>query len=359
MRAFVSGSTGYIGSRLIPSLLAAGHEVVAGMRDPGRASDFSWGDQVQAVPFDIEDPVTVANAVAGADTAYFLVHSMARPGFQEKDAAGARNFAHACAAGGVPQIVYLSGLVPEGDLSEHLSSRLEVETIFLDAETPALVLRAAIILGAGSTSFELLRRLVERLPILLIPDWMDRLVQPVATEDVVSALVAAGGGAIQNTHVDLGGPDRLTYPELLALVADELDLRRPQVRLPPISHTVLGMAAAVITGIPRHTVIELVKSLRHDMVCAQGTPVSDKTTAREAIRRSLDAAHTGTLPHGDRQTLADSDPEWAGGEIERLRTGGLRSAGRSAAAEVSLVAGAVASAVLIVTVGILKRRKTR
>ncbi|WP_207841987.1 NAD(P)H-binding protein [Williamsia soli] len=309
MRAFVTGSTGYIGSRLIPALLESGHDVVAGMRDPDRASEFGWADAVQVRRFDLQEPEGISAAIADTDVAYFLVHSMDDKGFEERDAAGAHAFADACDLADTRQIVYLSGLIPEGvELSDHLASRQEVERIFLDADTPANVQRAALIVGAGSTSFELVRRLVERLPVLPIPKWMNTRVQPIATEDVIAALVDAGTGEPTNGHHDLGGPDQLSYPELIGLIADELDVRRPRPSIPGIPTGLVGRVAAAITGIPRNTVVELVDSLRHDMICGPDPRSEQRLSTREAVRRSLNPARSGTDIGGDHQTADRADP---------------------------------------------------
>lgn len=315
MRVFVSGATGYIGSRLVAAATKDGHDVAAGMRDPARASEFAWGDQVDAVGFDVQDTGSMAAAVEGCDTAFYLVHSMASKDFRVKDADGARGFAQACAQAGVRQVVYLSGLVPDGELSEHLASRLDVEQILLDGETPAAVLRAAVILGAGSTSFEVIRGLVARLPVLPMPPWMNHRVQPIATEDVVEALLRA---AVQeppwNGHRDLGGPERLTYRELVDVFVEELGVRRLLVPCPPLPHALAGPVVAWVTRIPSNTVGELVKSLRHDMVCSDTRGDRGRLTVREAVRRAMDAGPSGTETDGDRQSMAPSDPEWVGSE---------------------------------------------
>ncbi|MFT4289272.1 NAD(P)H-binding protein [Nocardioides sp.] len=360
MVAFVSGASGYLGSRLIPELLDRGHPVTAGLRDPDRADRYSWADRVDAVAFDITDPETVRDALAGCTIAYYLVHSMAGPDFRRKDAEGAERFAQACAEAQVRQVVYVSGLVPNGELSDHLASRLEVERILLGGAVPALVLRAAVIVGAGSTSFELIRRLVERLPVIPVPAWMHCQVQPVAAEDVVSTLAdladAVARGEIRRGHHDLGGPDRLDYPDLIALVAEELELPRPQLPFPAIPQALAGHAAALLTGIPRSTVVELFKSLRHDMVCEPDAVLGTLPVA-EAVRRALAEEHTGTAARGDRQTMADSDPEWVGGTVEVDPSGVRRHRHRSAVGQAVFVASAAVG--LGVIVGTTAARSAR
>ena len=323
MRVLVTGASGYVGSRLIPSLLDAGHTVLAAGRNPDSLTDFAWGDQVERVALDVDDDASVRAAVSGVDAVIYLVHSMADDDdFVEQDRAAAERTAAACAASGVTRLVYLSGLVPDDDeLSDHLRSRLEVERIFLDASVPATVLRAAMVIGAGSTSFELMRRMSERVPITPIPSWMLRRLQPVAVADVVLVLTRALEGEPRNRHYDVGGPEVRTYRELLAMFASVAGLRRPQVVVPLVPSRVVSGLVAVVSGIPRGTVTALVESLSHDMVCREDAVrrdlVPDHTflTIREAFERSLlgDTDATGaTGSKGDIQGEADTDPDWVG-----------------------------------------------
>src|SRR6478735_11614325 len=192
----VTGATGYVGSRLIPRLLADGHTVRAAVTDLDKAADRWWADQVELVRMDVLEADTVDAALEGVDAVFYLIHGMGGEDFAIRDRASAETMAYACAMAGVRTIVYLSGLVPdvpEDELSEHIASRLEVERILTGASSGirTITLRAAIVTGSGSTSFEVVRQISERMPVQAIPAWMDSRVQPVAVVDVVEALTGA------------------------------------------------------------------------------------------------------------------------------------------------------------------------
>jgi len=323
MRILVTGATGYVGSRLIPSLVEAGHEVVAAIRSSGDIDAFAWAGDVSTRIFDIEDDALVESATAGVDAVVYLVHSMAVGDFVARDREAAGRVARACVSNGVARVVYLSGLVPDGDLSDHLRSRLEVEEVFLGSEVPAVVLRAAMVIGSGSTSFEILRRMTERVPFTPIPSWMRSTLQPVAIEDVVHLIGGTLEGKPRNGHYDVGGDEVVSYPELLALFARVAGLRRQQFVVPFVPRPVVGAVVAALTGMSRATVSALVDSLSHDMVCQEdearqhfADPDHDFMALVEALERSLGVSHDATSAEGDIQAGAATDPEWAGGVTE-------------------------------------------
>ncbi|CAM4528303.1 NAD(P)H-binding protein [Nocardia ninae] len=322
MRILVTGASGYVGSRLIPALLTEGHTVVAAMRDPESCRRFDWGVAVEARAFDVEDPTTIDTATRGIDTIVYLVHSMESGDFVRKDAEAAHAVAAAATENAVGRIVYLSGLIPgDDDLSDHLRSRQMVEDIFLNCAVPTIVLRAAIVIGAGSTSFEIVRKMTERVPLTPIPSWMYRRVQPIAVEDVVYLLCASVTDKPRNRAYDIGGDEILTYPELLQRYARVAGLRRTQIALPLVPTWLVGRLVAAITGVPGSTVTALAQSLAHDLITGNDDARRDLADSRkflgidDAIRRSLTTQREGTAAHGDVQAPSPTDPEWAGGDV--------------------------------------------
>ncbi len=313
----MTGATGYVGSRLIPSLVEEGHTVLAASRSQSGTDDYPWDVEVETRELDIDDDEQVKRAVEGVDVVIYLVHSMGSKDFARRDRDAAERMAAACERAGVARIVYLSGLVPDGELSEHLHSRLEVEQVLLASRVPTLVLRASMIIGAGSTSYELLRRLSERVPrITPVPAWMRSRIQPVAVEDVVHLIVRALRADPLDGHFDVGGDDVVTYPELLALFADIAGLRRTQVLVPGLPRWLVGRGCALIAQMPRTEVNNLIESLRHDLVCRDRS-VRDKLlepgyaylSVAEALRRAMDTrGAAGTTHAGDVQGAAPTDP---------------------------------------------------
>ncbi len=292
----VLGATGYVGSRLVPALLAAGHQVVASSSRAPAPSAYEWGHAVEWRRCDATDPVQVARALEGVDTLCYLVHSLDEPQFADRDRVAARTTAEAVADSGVRRVVYLSGLVPDSTgrpLSDHLASRHEVEGLLAGSGRPTLALRAGVVIGAGSTSFEIVRQLATLLVVQPVPLWMDRQVQPVAVSDVVRALVEAVADEEVTGSLDVGGPDVLSYPALLKTFSRCAGLVRLRVPVPTAPSTAVGMGMAALSAAPPRTALALAHSLRDDMVCrpdrtwvpADGVPLLD---AEAAIRRALD-----------------------------------------------------------------------
>ena len=345
----VTGATGYVGSRLIPRLLREGHTVRAAVTDLDKVRDRWWADQVELVRMDVLDADTVDAAVEGVDAVVYLIHGMGDEDFAVRDRESAETMAQACAMAGVDTIVYLSGLVPdvpEDELSEHIASRLEVERILTGASSGirTITLRAAIVTGSGSTSFEVVRQISERMPVQAIPAWMDSRVQPIAVVDVVEALTGALRPGLDSRSYDVGGPERMPYTRLLDVYAAVAGLSRPQVVVPGLPTDLVGTLAGAITDLPGTTVEALVESLAHDMVCHDVDwthdllPVDHELVGvEESFARAL-AEPDETLPPADRDPLGPmpGDPEWAGGQGggtglgRRRNTGSGHGAGRAA-----------------------------
>ena len=194
MRILLAGATGYVGSRLVPVLLAAGHDVRVGVRNPALASRMPWADAVEVVPLEVRERSEARAALAGTDALCYLVHGLASDDFAGEDRIAAETMATEAVGAGVGRIVYLSGLVPDvgsADLSAHIASRLDVEQILTGSGIRTLSLRAGMIVGSGSTSFEVVRQVSERLVLLPVPSWLDSEVQPIAVTDVLTAIAGA------------------------------------------------------------------------------------------------------------------------------------------------------------------------
>jgi uncharacterized protein YbjT (DUF2867 family) len=288
MRILVTGITGAIGSRLTPTLLAAGHEVIGFSR---RAAFGAPGE----VPILTGDAITgdgLDEALAEVDTAYYLIHSM-EPStdrkFAERERVAAVNFAAAATRARVGRIVYLGGLVPRyGSPSAHLASRLAVERLLLSAIPHSVAFRASIVIGARSRSFRFLVRLVERMPVLLIPAWRARRTAPVDERDVVGCLAAAADNPdVSGLSLDLAGPETLTYGALIERISDHLLLPRPVINIPYFTVTpVASRVSAVIAGEPHALIGPLMDGLRYDLL-----PRDERAFDLLGVRRhSLDAA---------------------------------------------------------------------
>ncbi len=325
MKVLVTGATGYVGGRLVPALLSRGHDVRTTTTDPDREQPW-WGDRVETVVMDALDPGQVEAACADVDAVYYLVHGMGGDDFAETDRKAATNFADGVRAHGVGRVIYLSGLVPdvpESELSEHIRSRREVEQILGDVPATVVVLRAAVLLGSGSTSFEIIRQVSERMPLHTVPSWMDSMVQPIAIVDVVEALVGALAYAGPSRHFDVGGPDRLRYGALLQAYTDHAGLERPQVNVPLLPTALVGTLVGGLTDVPRPTVEALVESLHHDMVIEDDDfresllPDGHVLVGLdEAFRRSL-ASEASDPESADPMGPLPQDPAWASGGDER------------------------------------------
>lgn len=236
MKILVTGATGYIGKRLIPLLLQEGHEIICTVRDLMRADKrYLKEPRITCIQIDFLDETSLKNIPKDIDVAYYLIHSMSNTSedFSILEERCAINFKHSLQQTNVKQVIYLSGITNEKELSKHLSSRKHVETL-LHSNTYALtVFKAGIIVGSGSSSFEIIRDLVEKLPFMIAPKWLNTKTQPIAVRDVLSFLVnSAGNKTVYNTSFDIFGPEILTYKEMLLKFAEVRQLKRHIVTVP-------------------------------------------------------------------------------------------------------------------------------
>ncbi|MDH2415455.1 NAD(P)H-binding protein [Nocardioides sp. CER19] len=291
LTVLVTGATGFVGSRLVPALQDTGHRVMAMTRRPG-----SYDGPGEPVGGDVHDPGTLAEAVADADVAVYLVHSLGDADFERRDAAAARNFGLAAAAAGVRQIVYLGGLGGEGgQLSPHLRSRREVEQLLAQSGVPLTVLRAAIVVGAGGISWEITRQLVKNLPAMVVPRWASTRTQPIAIDDVVRYLVGVvGNDAALGRVLEIGGADRLTYLEMLQQAAEVIEGRRvPIAPVPVLTPRLSSYWISLVTDVDPTTGRNLIDSMstevvQEDLAIRELVP-GEPLTYREAVRRAVEA----------------------------------------------------------------------
>jgi len=325
----LTGSTGYVGGRLVPLLLAAGYPVRCIAREPRKLDARHWRDNPNAsvVRSDLSDPESLAPLLSGCDAAYYLVHSLesSGKGYAERDRKLAEVFAQAAARAGVARIIYLGGLGELGaGLSEHLSSRREVEKILGSTGIPVTAFRAAMIIGSGSASFEILRYLVERLPIMITPSWVKTESQPVAIEDVLHWLVRClSVPETSGRTLEIGGPDVLAYRELMRIMAEELGLpRRIVIPLPVLTPRLSSGWISVVTPVSYRIARPLAEGLRNRVVVTndqvQRLMPHKAIGARAAIRHALDGVLAKDV--ATRWSVAGpipGDPDWAGGAVFR------------------------------------------
>jgi uncharacterized protein YbjT (DUF2867 family) len=265
MNVLVTGATGFVGGRLVPALLDAGHDVTVLVRDAER---YGGPADVTVVEGDLLEPGSFDDAL-DVEAAYYLVHSMqSGADFEERDRRAARNFAEAAGAAGVERVVYLGGLGEEGeDLSKHLRSRREVEQLLADGDYALTTLRAAIVIGDGSASFDMIEQLVTRLPVMITPRWVQTECQPIAIADVVAYLV----GVLDHPETagdtyEIGGPDVLTYEEIMRRTAAQLGRRLFIVPVPVLTPKLSAYWVGLVTDVPGSVARPLIDGLKNPVV---------------------------------------------------------------------------------------------
>lgn len=330
----VTGATGYVGGRLVPRLLDAGFRVRVLVRSLERLSDVPWAAQVEVAVGDLLDAKSLEEAFRGVDIAYYLVHSMntksTTKSFDSLETESASNFARAASAAGVGRIIYLGGLHPTGShLSRHLASRKAVGDILLASPVPTVVFQAGVIIGSGSTSFEMIRHLTEVLPYMPAPKWVRNWIQPIAIRDVLHYLIGATKlPAEVNRTFDIGGPDTLRYGQMMNGYAVEAGLpQRAIAALPVLTPWLASQWVNLVTPIPRRLAVPIIESLQHDCVMHEhdiddviAPPEGGLTGYRKSVRLALDRMRHHEVETswqnasvlGAPSDRLPSDPEWAG-----------------------------------------------
>ncbi len=299
-RIAIAGATGFVGSALIQSL-AQNHEVIALTRG-AIAPDSNEANSRNSVTWrrcDLFSLLQTEQALQGADYAIYLVHSMlpsaelSQGSFQDWDLLAADNFARACAKNDIKQIIYLGGIIPrDAKLSPHLESRLEVEKVLGASSVPLTAFRAAIVIGPGSSSLAIMERLVQRLPLMLCPRWTITKSRPVYISDVLNAIsTAIANPEAMDRVFDLGGPDALTYRELMLAVANCLGLKRFALPVPVVTPGLSRLWVSAVTGAPKNLVAPLIETLRHEMLPSSRNEYdlvpNEPRSVEEALAKSL------------------------------------------------------------------------
>ena len=297
MKVAIAGASGFIGSRLASQLTEEGHHITALTRNPE-----NYRGAGSAVRADVNDARSLLPALEDHQIAYYLVHSLARPDFAERDRAGARAFARAAVQSGVTQVIYLGGLGDESqDLSEHLRSRREVETILMDS-APTTALRAGIVIGEGSISWEILRQLVLRLPVMITPRWVETRTQPIALSDALFNLTGSlGRQDMVGQSYEIGGPEPLTYRRMMMTVSRLMGYRRVILPVPLFSPRLSSHWLRFITDVDLMTARALVDSMCNEVVVHDHRingllghePISFEAAAASALQSAEHRSDTG------------------------------------------------------------------
>jgi uncharacterized protein YbjT (DUF2867 family)/uncharacterized protein YndB with AHSA1/START domain len=300
MNILVTGATGYVGGRLVPRLLAAGHHIICLARDPDRLAGRKW-ENVAIRQGDVLDYSSLRPVLQGVEVAYYLVHSMAEGarGFEERDDRAAHNFGKAAREAGVRRIIYLGGLgAGEAELSPHLASRQHVGDVLRASGVPVTEFRAAVVIGSGSISFEMIRYLTERLPVMITPRWVTTRCQPIAIENLLDYLTRCLSEQLSvGRTFEIGGPDVLTYGEMMRQYAAARRLRRWLIPVPVLTPRLSSYWVDLVTPIPASYSHPLIEGLRSEVIVhdrgAQETFKIDLIPYLAAVRQALDLTRSG------------------------------------------------------------------
>ncbi len=310
----VTGATGYIGGRLVPRLIELGHKVRVLARDPERIRGRPWEKNVEIFQGDVLRPETFSRAMEDINVAYYLIHSMnGKEGFHKRDITAANNFGTAAKFSGVERIIYLGGLgEPDADLSEHLRSRQDTGRELAKAGVPVTEFRAAIIVGSGSISFEMIRYLTERIPIMICPRWVFTRVQPIAINDVLAYLttsleVPESSGKV----VEIGGTDVITYGEMMMVYAEVRGLKRLMIPVPVLTPRLSSHWVHWTTPVPASITRPLIEGLRNEVIvrdtlARQLFPNIHPMNYRTAVEKALVRLYTGEVETRWTDSLASS-----------------------------------------------------
>jgi len=299
----VTGATGYIGGRLIPNLLALGYRVRCLVRDPERLQGRPWQSQVEIVAGDVLQPETLVPALQGTTAAYYLIHSLAGgDDFHERDITAATNFAAAAEKAGVQRIIYLGGLAESSpNLSEHLRSRQQSGDALRTSSVPVTEFRAGVIVGSGSLSFEMIRYLTERVPVMICPRWVYTRTQPIGIREVLEYLAAALE-APESTGkiIEIGGAEVVTYGEMMLLYAEVRGLKRWMIQVPVLTPRLSSYWVNLVTPIPAAIARPLIEGLRNENVVHDDSartlfPDIQAVGYRVAVERALARLDAGNL----------------------------------------------------------------
>jgi uncharacterized protein YbjT (DUF2867 family) len=330
----VTGATGYIGGRLVVELLKHGNRVRVLARNADRLKDHPWIDQVELSEGDAHDPEVLSKAMAGVDVAYYLLHAlMSKDDFENEEREMAVGFGEAAKTAKVQRIVYLGGIIaPNEVMSPHLQARAETGEILRASGVPTIELRAGVVIGSGSASFEMLRYLTERLPIMTVPKWVNVRIQPIAVRDVLRYLVGSSSLKPEVSGVfDIGGPEIFTYKEMMQQYAEAAGLpRRIIIPVPVLTPRLSSGWVGLVTPVPYTLAKRLVISLRNEVVAAEDKirslipdPVGGLTPFKKAVQLALTKIKeasvvtrwTDASMPGTPSEPLPTDPDWAGGSL--------------------------------------------